>query len=249
MKTMPGATVTTEDLQPAFLLAAFDARRAAVDIETTGLDWKADTIGTVQVHVPDYGTTIVRKITHRPLRLIELMTSARVQKVFHHAPFDLRFMAYHWDVRPLNVADTKLASQILEPHADHKDHSLAPLVLRHFGVHLDKSVRFSDWLSEDLTRQQLQYAAQDVQYLLPLLDKLTELAIDEGVADLIESSYAYLPVRIATDLRGCGDVFSYLSNGAEGRILLARNPDPPLPPHRCPNRCGPAGQPAPGRPH
>jgi ribonuclease D len=209
LKTIPEVTVTVEDLQPEFLLTAFDARRVAVDIETTGLDWKTDRIGTVQVHIPDYGTTIVRKITRRPRRLIELVTSARVQKVFHHAPFDLRFMAYQWDVRPLNVADTKLASQILEPHVDHKDHSLAPLVKRHFGVYLDKSVRFSDWLSPDLSRQQLQYAAQDVQYLLPLLDKLTEMAIDEGVADLIEASYAYLPVRIATDLRGCDDVFAY----------------------------------------
>lgn len=209
MTTMPEATVTTEDLQPEFLLAAFDARRVAVDIETTGLDWKADRIGTVQVHVPDYGTTIVRKITHRPRRLIELVSSARVQKAFHHAPFDLRFMAHYWNVRPLNVADTKLASQILEPHADHENHSLAQLVKRHFGVYLDKSIRFSDWLSEDLSYQQLQYAAQDVEYLLPLLDILTEMAIDEGVADLIEASYAYIPVRIATDLRGCGDVFGY----------------------------------------
>lgn len=209
MRIKPEATVTAGDLQPEFLLAAFDARRVAVDIETTGLDWKADRIGTVQVHVPDYGTTIVSRITHRPRRLTELVSSARVQKVFHHAPFDLRFMAYHWDVRPLNVADTKLASQILEPYTDHKDHSLAPLVKRYFGVYLDKSIRFSDWLSEDLSSQQLQYAAQDVEYLLPLLDKLTETAIDEGVADLIEASYAYLPVRITTDLRGCGDVFAY----------------------------------------
>jgi len=209
MKTIPEVTVTTGDLQAEFLLAAFDARRVAVDIETTGLDWKSNRIGTVQVHVPDYGTTIVRKIADRPRRLIELITSVRVQKVFHHAPFDLRFMAHHWDVRPVNVADTKLASQILEPHADHKDHSLAPLVKRHFGVRLDKSVRFSDWLTEDLSHEQLRYAAQDVKYLLPLLDILTETAIDEGVADLIEASYAYLPVRVTTDLRGCGDVFAY----------------------------------------
>ena len=137
------------------------------------------------------------------------MTSVRVQKVFHHAPFDLRFMVYQWGMRPVNIADTKLASRILEPHADHKDHSLAPLVKRHFDVDLDKSVRFTDWLAEDLSRDQLRYAAQDVRYLLPLLDALTEAAIVEGVADLIEESYAYLPVRIATDIRGCGDVFAY----------------------------------------
>lgn len=209
MKTGTNVSLVIGDLQPEFLLAAFDARRVAVDIETSGLDWKSDRIGTVQVHVPDHGTTIVTKLDDRPQRLVELMTSGRVQKVFHHAPFDLRFMAYHWKIRPVNIADTKLASQILEPHIDHKDHSLAPLVRRHFGVSLDKSLRFSDWLSQDLSQEQLHYAAQDVRYLLPLLDILIKNAVIAGVADLVEASYSYLPVRIATDLRGCGDVFAY----------------------------------------
>ena len=209
MKATQDVRVATGDLQPESLLAAFEARRVAIDIETTGLDWKSDQIGTIQVHVPDWGTAIVRKVADRPRRLTELLMSMRVQKVFHHAPFDLRFMAYRWNVRPVNVADTKLASQILEPDADHREHSLAPLVKRHFGVYLDKSMRLSDWLSDDLSQQQLHYAAQDVQYLLPLLDILIDAAISEGVADLIEASYAYLPVRIATDLRGCGDVFAY----------------------------------------
>lgn len=209
MKTGTNVSLLTGDLQPEFLLAAFDARRVAVDIETSGLDWKSDRIGTVQVHVPDHGTAIVTKLDDRPQRLVELMTSGRVQKVFHHAPFDLRFMAYHWKIRPVNIADTKLASQILEPQIDHKDHSLAPLVRRHFGVSLDKSLRFSDWLSQDLSQEQLHYAAQDVRYLLPLLDILIKNAVIAGVADLVEASYSYLPVRIATDLRGCGDVFAY----------------------------------------
>jgi ribonuclease D len=207
--TIPEVAVMMGDLQPTFLVAAFEARRVAVDIETTGLDWRSDQIGTVQVHVPEHETAIVRTTESRPHRLIELMVSARVQKVFHHAPFDLRFMAYHWGLRPVNVADTKLVSQILNPSVDHKNHSLAPLVKRYFGVILDKSVRFTDWLSEDLTNEQLTYAAQDVRYLLPLLDILTKTAIVEGVADLVEASYAYLPTRIATDLRGCDDVFSY----------------------------------------
>ena len=209
MKIMSDVTVMKGDLETGYLLAAFRAHRVAVDIETTGLDWKSDRIGTVQIHEPSCGTAIVHSLGNSPQRLIDLMTSGRVQKVFHHAPFDLRFMVHHWGIRPVNIADTKLASRILEPHVDHKDHSLAPLLKRHFNVDLDKSVRFTDWLAEDLSRDQLRYAAQDVRYLLPLLDVLTDAAIVEGVADLIEASYAYLPVRIATDIRGCGDVFAY----------------------------------------
>lgn len=181
---------------------------AAWDIETSGLDFREDQIHTVQVFVPGAGVEIVRIEAGRgvPVRLADALTSERVFKVFHHAPFDLRFMRKAWSVRPRNVGCTKVMSKIVRP--DRSSHSLAPLVEEYLGVKLDKSLRLSDW-SQDLTDSQIGYAANDVIHLLDLYRYLWKDALNIGVADVIEQSFAYLPTRVETDLADAGDVFAY----------------------------------------
>lgn len=200
--------VRLNDLSPEFDSAMRLEGFSAWDIETDGLDFHRDAIRTCQVYVPGAGVEVVRLPTDRavPPRLADALSSERVFKVFHHAPFGLRFMRRRWGVRPRNVGCTKLMSKIVEP--DRASHSLAPLVLEYLGIELDKSMRLSDW-SQDLTAEQLAYAANDVLYLPDLYRHLLKDALNIGVADLIGQSFAYLPIRVETDLQGSGDVFAY----------------------------------------
>jgi ribonuclease D len=207
--TVTNVRIVETDLSADFEWAARDAGAVAWDIETSGLDWRLDRIATCQVHVPEVGTQIVVMDGSVPERLRDLLTSERVTKVFHHAPFDLRFMRYHWKAAPRAVACTKILSKILRPDADPKEHSLKPVLLRYLRVEMDKTQQLSDWLAPELTPEQIAYAARDVEYLLPLLDRLMADARADGVADLAETTFAYLPTRVDTDIRGCGDVFSY----------------------------------------
>jgi len=186
-----------------------DSEIVAWDIETSGLDWQSDRIATCQLHVPGVGTEIVQINGAMPERLRGILESELVTKVFHHAAFDLRFMRYHWNVRPRSIACTKILSKIVHPERRPKEHSLKPLVWEYLAVELDKSEQVSDWLAEELTPDQLRYAARDVEFLVPLLDRLMSEARSLGVADMAEATFAYLPTRIETDLRHCGDVFAY----------------------------------------
>jgi ribonuclease D len=77
------------------------------------------------------------------------------------------------------------------------------------GVVLDKSQQTSNWLSSTFTAEQLAYASCDVEYLVPLLDTLMDEARANGVADIAERTFEYVPTRVETDIRGCGDVFDY----------------------------------------
>lgn len=196
------------DLSPEFDSAMRTEGFSAWDIETDGLDFQRDAIRTCQVYVPGTGIEIVRVPGDgkTPPRLSDALSSERVFKVFHHAPFDLRFMRHNWGVRPRNVGCTKVMSKIVAP--DRTSHSLAPLVLAYLGIELDKSARLSDW-SQDLTPEQLTYAANDVLHLPDLYRHLLKDALNLGVAELVEQSFAYLPVRVETDLEGSGDVFAY----------------------------------------
>lgn len=201
--------VTSGDLSPEFEWAVRDARIVAWDIETSGLEWRTDRIATCQLHVPGKGTEVVRLDGSVPERLRDLLNSERVIKVFHHAPFDLRFMRYHWRIAPRSVACTKILSKIVHPELGNSEHSLKPAVRRYLGIELDKAQRTSDWFARDLSDEQLLYAVRDVEFLLQLFDRLMLEARASGVADLVEQTFAYLPTRVETDLRGSGDVFTY----------------------------------------
>lgn len=209
MTDIPEVDLVDGDVSSDFESAVRDAAIVAWDIETSGLDWRLDQIGTCQLYVPNVGAQVIRMNGHQPERLHELLVSGHVQKVFHHAPFDLRFMRYHWKASARNVACTKILSKIVRPEAAGQDHSLKPTLERFLGVVLDKSHQTSNWLSAKFTTEQLTYAVRDVKYLIPLLDTLMNEAQANGVADIAERTFEYLPTRVETDIRGCGDVFAY----------------------------------------
>ena len=102
------------DLDEQAFSRALGASVLAWDIETTGLDWRTERIGTVQMQVEDL-TYVVRVNGRTPHRLKALMEDPSILKILHHAMFDLRFLAYHWDVTPAHVACTKIASKLVDP--------------------------------------------------------------------------------------------------------------------------------------
>lgn len=182
--------------------------KIALDIETTGLDWREATIGTCQLNMGDERAVIVRVTSNRPTRLCELVESSTIQKIFHHAMFDLRFMSHHWGVVPANIACTKIASKLLD--ADNaENHSLESLVGRYLDIKLDKTQRLSDWTSDNLSREQARYAAKDVLYLPALLARLENDLSSRGLIQLERACFAHIPTRVALDLRGYRDIYTY----------------------------------------
>lgn len=196
------------DLNEIQFKNALHAESVAWDIETSGLDWISDRIGTCQINIPDYATVIV-KVDARPGHLVHLIEDPSVVKVFHHAPFDVRFMMAQWQVRPANIACTKIASKLLRPQADPTEHSLAALTLRLLGKRLDKRERTSDWLAEELTEEQLAYAAADVTDLLRLWQALCDDIAQQGLGEFYLRCLDHVPTRAELDIRGCPDLYAY----------------------------------------
>lgn len=189
-----------------------NARRVGLvawDIETSGLEWKKDRIATCQVFVPNCDAYVVQlnATVEVPPNLRCLLTDSHVLKIFHHAMFDLRFMASHWNLCPSNVACTKIASKLLDPIET--DHSLQRILQKHLNVRIDKESRVSDWLNDDLSKEQLEYAASDVIYLPRLFALLKERLESCNRWELATKSFEFLPTRVQLDLLGAGDVFSY----------------------------------------
>jgi ribonuclease D len=205
-----GVRVAQDDL-PADLATAFaGVNRIAWDVETTGLNWRQDRLATCQLFAEGVGVVVVKTATSRPKRLAALLEDLAVEKVFHHAPFDLRFMVHRWNVRPASIRCTKVASKILAPDAPNEAHSLQHLALRHLGISLTKGpVRTSDWTATSLTEDQLAYAAGDVLHLLALLDVLLAELDRTNLRRLYDDCCAFLPARVSRELGGYPDVFAY----------------------------------------
>jgi ribonuclease D len=180
------------------------------DVETSGLDWRADKLGTCQLFSVETGTAVVQMDGTIPQRLSHLLVDRRVRKIFHHAPFDLRFLCKAWSVTPASVYCTKIASKLLMPTAENSRHSLQALLASHLGIHVQKGrVRTSDWLSKSLTLEQVRYAAEDVMHLPALHGELTSKLSIRGLEKLYQDCCNFLPTRVALDMGGYPDVFAY----------------------------------------
>ncbi len=179
-------------------------------METSGLDWRQDRLGTCQLFADEVGVVVVSLAEAVPGRLAELLENPAVEKVFHHAPFDLRFMSHEWRIRPAAIRCTKIASKLCSPDLPNKDHSLQSLVLRHVGFHLQKgSVRTSDWTAAHLSGAQIEYAADDVIYLPELLRVLEGELKARDLEALYDECCKFLPALVQLQLGGYPDVFAY----------------------------------------
>ncbi|WP_408636787.1 3'-5' exonuclease family protein [Occultella aeris] len=140
------------DVSPEVARSVRAAGVVAVDTETSGLDWRADQLQLSQLFTPQTGPVFIRNVTGHPSALAEVLGDPGVLKVFHFAPFDLRFLEAGWDVRVSAAACTKAASKILQPTLPAHEHSVQPLLRRTIGVEMSKgSVRTSDWGAGDLS--------------------------------------------------------------------------------------------------
>ncbi len=198
--------VLTGDLDHATFDRLANRPTLAWDIETTGLDWRTEQLGTVQIYDGE-DVVLVSRVEDDPRLLRRLFEDPGVPKLLHHAMFDLRFMASAWRAVPANVMCTKVAAKLLRiPPAEQ---SLAPLVERYLGVRLDKQQQLSDWTGSSLSEAQLRYAAGDVCYLVELMARLRADLELEGRWALAEACFAHLPTRLALELGGFDDVFVY----------------------------------------
>lgn len=202
--------VVDNDLPDDVTQALMKTPLVAVDTETSGLDWRVDSLHLCQIYAPVAGAYVVRNVQQAPANLGRLLSSPEVTKVFHFAPFDLRFLMSRWGVDVANVACTKAASKLLAPHIASADHSLAALTAHYLDVSLEKgATRTSDWGASTLTDEQLQYAVNDVAYLLPLLKILTDRLRELDREQVFRRVCTYIPTAARLEIAGFPDPLTY----------------------------------------
>lgn len=178
----------------------------AIDTETMGLGLARDRLCLIQLSAGDDVCHLVqfRERRYEAPHLRALLGDRQVEKLFHFARFDLAVIAR--DLSPVRgpIFCTKIASRLTRTYTDR--HGLKDLCRDMIGVDLSKQMQTSDWGADELSKEQLQYAANDVLYLHRLRAALDALLDREGRREIARACFEFLPARAALDLAGWDDV-------------------------------------------
>jgi len=183
----------------------------AIDTEALGLNPHRDRLCLVQLSTGDGVAHLVQfaRDSYRAPNLIRLLEDPAVEKLFHFARFDLAIMRQYLGAMARPVYCTRTASKLARTYTD--KHGLKDLVKELLDVDLSKQQQSSDWGAENLSEQQLAYAANDVAYLHRLKAALDTMLIREGRMELARACFAFLPGRADLDLAGWAetDIFAH----------------------------------------
>ncbi len=182
----------------------------AVDTEAMGLNPVRDALCVVQISSGDGSAHVVQLSRDYDCpNLKQLLSDAEVLKIFHFARFDVAMMMKWLGIVCAPIWCTKIASKLSRTYTDR--HGLKDVTRELIGSVLDKSQQSSDWGAEELSDQQLQYAASDVLHLHEIREGLLTMLEREGRTALAEACFEFLPVRAKLDVLGWNeiDIFSH----------------------------------------
>lgn len=187
-----------------------DAKVLAVDLETTGLSPRDDSI--VTIAVSDGNDAIVydmRKVlpygkcdeedsdSYCTLCVYDWLNDHIFDRklILHNAAFDLMFLREKYYVKyPEHVWDTMLAEQLITAGYDDLQVNLKDTAKRWLGLDLDKSLQTSFTLDGEITPEQIDYATYDVIPLIELAKLQQNQLNAEGLGRVWEIERRALPV-------------------------------------------------------
>jgi ribonuclease D len=162
--------------------------RLAIDTEFVSERRYQALLCLAQVAVPDPGapdgvrTEVLDPIENEldPGPLARVLADPAIEIVVHAGRQDVAILRRTWDTQITNVFDTQVAAGFLGFGNQEGYESLARKVL---GVKLKGSEGFTRWDRRPLSRQQLEYAADDARLLLELGTELERRLVGRGRLD------------------------------------------------------------------
>jgi ribonuclease D len=117
-----------------------------------------------------------------------VFSNPRTRKVFHGADYDIRSLYRDFRLEVENLFDTQLACLFLGL----RETGLEALLRSRFQVELNKKYQRADWSQRPLSPEMVEYAAMDVEYLLPLAGVLEKELEEKGRLSWVEEECLFL---------------------------------------------------------
>ena len=185
-----------------------------IDTETLGLNIKRDRLCLMQLRNESNKKVYLIKFDKdispaNSKNIKSLLEDKSLTKIFHYARFDMAVLKENLNINVRNVFCTKIASKLTRTYSSR--HGLKDLVKEILNVELDKTEQTSDWSQKKLTKQQIQYAMNDVIYLSDLKKNLEAKLIEVKRIKTFKSIMSFLDTRVELDLMGWEntDIFAH----------------------------------------
>lgn len=183
--------ITTAD---ALAEAAAILRRApvvGVDTEADSLHAYQERVSLIQMSDGRFNAVIDPLLLSDVQPLAPIFADPAIIKVFHGADYDVVGLKRDFGFAITAIFDTCLAAQA----AGEPKYSLGDLLLRYFGVSLEKKYQKAHWSKRPLSPDLLAYAAKDTQYLPALYEILRKAVEARGRLAQIEEEGEWVSRR------------------------------------------------------
>ena len=182
----------------------------AVDTEAMGLIHGRDRLCVVQIsneeNITSYTKLEINNFNSEKIKL--LLEDKKIKKIFHFARFDIAALKCNLKINTQNIFCTKIASKLARTYTN--KHGLKDLIYELVNVELDKSSQSSDWGSEDdFSSEQINYAANDVRYLIEAMKKLIIILKRENRYELAEKCFSVIPIFAELDISKFSNIFEH----------------------------------------
>jgi len=191
----------------------------AIDLEADSLYSYPEKICLVQISTPSTNTILDALTGGDASRALgTVLSDGAICKVFHGGDYDIRLLKRHYGFEVRSIVDTMIGAQL----AGRAKVGLADLLQDEFGVHLEKRYQRANWSARPLSPQQLQYAALDTAWLLPLWRNIREQLVSLGRLEWAEEEFRLLQAVVPSPERGpsCFDIKGYQQLSARELAIL-----------------------------
>jgi len=198
---IPAISVTAGEIEAAAQLLDRGSGPFAVDAERASGFRYSNRAYLIQIRRAGAGTMLIDPVSHGADPLTALRPVAEVlagdEWILHSADQDLPCLA-EVGMRPAVLYDTELAGRL----AGFDRVNLATMAERLLGLGLAKGHGAADWSKRPLPTEWLNYAALDVELLIPLRAAISDVLAEQGKTAWAAEEFDYLRTFKAGDAAG-----------------------------------------------
>lgn len=177
----------------AFCRQLREKERFALDTEFVGEDSFVPRLELIQVAADGLCAAIDFPAIGSLDHFADLLHDPQIEKVVHAGRQDLELFYTHTGQVPAPIFDTQMAAAMVGYGTQV---AYASLVQRVLGTKLEKSHTLSNWSQRPLTSEQIAYALEDVQFLLPVYEHLCKKLESLGRLGWIKEEFTRLESRL-----------------------------------------------------